>query len=280
MPPTTGSSKGSGLAAAEDKKFCTATMPSPVVALTSATGVPNWRASDSTSTWPPCLRSSSAMFSNTSVGRPSAMTRPANTRWLCRLVEFRTTMIASGRGVPGILSVQDIDRHLFVFRLGSQTIDAGQIDQRDFVAFGITHISGVVFDGDAGKIADFLAQTSEAVEKCGLTGIRRSNDSDRAIRRSERFILGPGYRMAAHCRGSHASVSKRGCPEQFDMDVAGQVAAHGNFGPFHAVNAGIATRTGACDRDFQAGHEAQVHEVLRHGRGEFHVAQDGALADA
>ncbi len=180
----------------------------------------------------------------------------------------------------GHFSVQDIDRYLFVFRLGSQTIDAGQIDQRDFVAIGIAHISGMVFNGDTGKIADLLAQASEPIEKRGLTGIRRSNDSYGAIRRAQRFIPGPGNRMAAHCRGSHASVSKRWCSEQFNMDVAGQVAPHGNFGAFHAVNAGIATRTGACDRDFQAGHETQVHEVLGHRRGELHVAQDGTLSDA
>ncbi len=43
-------------------------MPVPLVALISATGVPSCFASNSTSTWPPCFFSSSAMFSSTRVG--------------------------------------------------------------------------------------------------------------------------------------------------------------------------------------------------------------------
>ena len=98
------------------KSFCTATMPSPVVALTRATGVPNWRARDRTSTWPPCLRSSSAMFSNTRVGRPSAMTRPANTRWLWKVGGIQNHDDRVRTGGAGHFSIQNIDRHFFVFR--------------------------------------------------------------------------------------------------------------------------------------------------------------------
>jgi hypothetical protein len=63
------------------------------------------------------------------------------------------------------------------------------------------------------------------------------------------------------------------------VDVAGQIAAHGNFDALYAVHAGIATRAAARDRDFQARHEAQVHEMFRYRKGEFHIAQDGALAE-
>ena len=118
------------------------------------------------------------------------------------------------------LSGQDIDRYLFIFGLGSQTVDAGQIDERDLMAFEVAHVSGVVFDGDAGEIADLLPQTGEPVEQGGLAGIGRANDRHRAIRRAEGFIPGPRYRMAAHCRGAHALVSKRRGSDQFHVDVA------------------------------------------------------------
>ncbi len=84
------------------RKFATACRPSPVTALTSATGVPSCRARGSTSTCPPCLCSSSAMLSRTSVGSPRAMTRPASTRCRLRLLESSTRMMASGRSAPGI----------------------------------------------------------------------------------------------------------------------------------------------------------------------------------
>jgi hypothetical protein len=64
------------------------------------------------------------------------------------------------------------------------------------------------------------------------------------------------------------------------VDVARQVAAHGNFSAFHPVYTGIATRTATRNRDFQARHEAQVHQVLGNGKGEFYITQDGAFSHA
>ena len=118
------------------------------------------------------------------------------------------------------LSAQDIDRYLFIFGLGSQTINAGQIDQRHLMAFEVAHVSGMVFDGDAGEIADFLTQTGEPVEEGGLAGIGRADDRHRAIRRAEGFIPGPRHRMAAHGRGAHALVSEHGRPSQLHVNVA------------------------------------------------------------
>ena len=170
------------------------------------------------------------MFSSTSVGVPSAITRAASTRWLCRLVEFRTRMMASGRGVPGMLPGQHIHRNLLVFGLGRKAIDAGKVDERDFLTFGVAHVAGVMFDGDAGKIADLLAQAGEAIEERGLAGIRGADHGNGAIRCAERFVRGTRHRMAAHRRGSHGSVSKGRRPEQLHVDVARDIAAHGDFG--------------------------------------------------
>ena len=188
-------------------------------------------------------------------------------------------MTASGRRRARHLAGQHIDRYFLVFRLGSETVDAGQVDERDFFAVRIAHIAGVVFNGDAGKIADLLAQLGQAIEECGLAGIGRADDSDGAIRGAERFVPGLGDRMAAHRGRAHALVSERGSAKQLHMNVAGEIAAHGNFGSVHAVHAGIATGAAAQHLHYQAGNETQVHEMFGNGRGNFQFGENGALAD-
>ena len=84
--------------------------------------------------------------------------------------------------------------------------------------------------------------------------------------------------MAAHGRGSVRSVSEGRRADERHVDVPGEVAAHGYFGPFDAIDAGIATGAAACDCDFQTGDEPQVHQVFGDRMIEFQVVHDGALA--
>ena len=64
------------------------------------------------------------------------------------------------------------------------------------------------------------------------------------------------------------------------MDVTGEVAAHGNFSSFHAVDSGITTRADARDGHFQAGHKTQVHEMLGYRKRELEFGENGFFAHA
>ena len=121
------------------------------------------------------------MLSSTSVGRPSAITRAASTRWRMQIggIQYQDDCVRRCRA--GHLAGQNVDGNFFVFRLRSETVNAGQIDQRNFFPISVADIAGVMFDGDAGKIADLLAQLGETIEQSGLAGIRRSYDGDGAI---------------------------------------------------------------------------------------------------
>ena len=61
----------------------------------------------------------------------------------------------------------------------------------------VADVAGMVLDGDAGKVADFLAQSGQPIEKGGLAGIGRAYDRDGSIRGSRRFVLGARHGMAA-----------------------------------------------------------------------------------
>ena len=98
----------------------------------------------------------------------------------------------------GHVALQHVDRDFLVFRLGRKAVDAGQIDQRDFFAFAVADVAGMVLDGDAGKVADLLAQSGEPIEERGLAGIGRTYDSNGSIRGIRCFVLGARHRMARH----------------------------------------------------------------------------------
>ena len=83
-----------------------------------------------------------------------------------------------GFGEIGTSAGEDVVRDLFVFGARNKAIDAGQIDQEDFLMaleFGLAH---AVFDGDAREIGDLLAQAGEAVEEGRLAGVGRTDDGD------------------------------------------------------------------------------------------------------
>ena len=101
-----GSSTGRGMPIRPRRNWRIVSYPSPLAALMRATGAPRRRASSSTCTSPPRRSSSSAMFRTMSVGRPSARTGAARTRWRPRFVTSRMRRIVSGRGTPSIRPIR------------------------------------------------------------------------------------------------------------------------------------------------------------------------------
>jgi len=76
---------------------------------------------------------------------------------------------------------QDVDGDFFILRLWGETIDARQVDERNLFALGVAHITGMVFDGDTGKIPDFLPQLGESIKESCLAGVGRADNGYRAI---------------------------------------------------------------------------------------------------
>ena len=62
--------------------------------------------------------------------------------------------------------------------------------------------------------------------------------------------------------------------------MAGEIAAHGDFGAVDPVYPRIAPRPAAQDLDFQTGNETQVHQMFGNRRSQLKVGKDGAFADA
>ncbi len=83
----------------------------------------------------------------------------------------------------GHFAVQHIDCDFFIFRFRIETVDAGKIDQRNFLARVQTKASGVVLHGDAGEVPDLLAQSGQAIEERGFARVGRPDDGDSLIDR-------------------------------------------------------------------------------------------------
>ncbi len=86
-----------------------------------------------------------------------------------------------GCGRARHLAGKHIDRYLLIFGFRGETIDTGQVDERNFFPVGVADVAGVMLDGDAGKVANLLAQLGEAIEEGGLAGIGRPDNGYRAI---------------------------------------------------------------------------------------------------
>ncbi len=86
-------------------------------------------------------------------------------------------------------TIQDIDSNFFIFRLWIEAVDAGKIDQRNFLARVQTEASRVVLHGDAGKVADLLAQSGQAIEERGFARIGRPHDGHSLINRQAIYRL-------------------------------------------------------------------------------------------
>ena len=84
---------------------------------------------------PACAARRPCSAAPASAGRARSRAPPAP-GGCCRLVEFSTRMTASGRPLPGIWPSQHIHRNLLVFRLRSEAVNAGQIDERNLLACG------------------------------------------------------------------------------------------------------------------------------------------------
>ena len=245
--------QGSGLATAESRKFCTATMPSPVRGANQCNRRPQLTRQRKHIHMAALLAQLVGHVQQHQRGRAQRNNARRQHQVAVQIGGIQNQDDGVRTRCAGHLSGQHIDRDFLVFGLGRETVNARQVDERDLVPLGIAHVAGVMFDGNAGKIADLLAQTGEAVEQRGLAGIGRANDGDRSVGCAERLVTGSRYRMAAHRRGAHALVSKGRCAEQLHMDVARHVAAHGNFGSLDAIHPRIAARAAARDRDLQTG---------------------------
>ena len=98
----------------------------------------------------------------------------------------------------GHAAVEHIHRDALILRLGIETVNAGQVNQVDLVAALQTIAAGMVLHGDAGEVADLLAQSRQAVEERGFAGIGRTDDGHRAIDGAATLMgrqgCGPGKR--------------------------------------------------------------------------------------
>ena len=166
---------------AEARKFCTAIRPSPVAALTRATGVPSSRASDKHVNVAALLAQLVGHIEQHQ--RRHAQRNHARRQHQVgvqiRRVQHQNDRVRARRARH--LAGQHIDGYSFVLGLRCKAVDAGQVDEGDFFAVGVADVSGVVLDRDAGKIADLLAQLGEPIEKSCLAGVRRTDDGDGSV---------------------------------------------------------------------------------------------------
>jgi hypothetical protein len=98
------------------------------------------------------------MFSNTSVGKPTAITGGQHeVAAQIRGIEDQDDRV--GFTSAGHFAAQHANRNALVLRFGAETVNAGQIDQGNFFLIVIAHGSEMLLDSDAGEIRYLLAQT-------------------------------------------------------------------------------------------------------------------------
>ena len=73
-------------------------------------------------------------------------------------------------GLPLLAAEDDVDGDHLVGAARRQAVGAGQVDQVERLA-GAGHLAFLRLDGDAGIVADVLAQAGEGVEQSGLAGV-------------------------------------------------------------------------------------------------------------
>jgi hypothetical protein len=99
-----------------------------------------------------------------------------------------------GLGGSGHFSAEDVDGDAGVFRIRSEGVDAGQIDEGEVRAANAGHEAHALLDGDAGVVGDFLTEAGEAVEKGRLAGVGRADEDDGLERTGRRSDWGSGRR--------------------------------------------------------------------------------------
>ena len=125
-----------------------------------------------------------------------------------------------GLGRAGHAAAQHVDGDARVFRVRSERVDAGQVDEREIFAAHAGHQSHALLDGDAGVVGDFLAQARELVEECGFAGVGRADENHRFESALGRGAAG-GLKPASHSRRSSRSLGQFG---SFFGGVAAAVA--------------------------------------------------------
>jgi hypothetical protein len=73
----------------------------------------------------------------------------------------------------GHFASQHIDSDTGILGIGRKRVDAGQVDEGQVRAADASHQAHALFDSDAGVVGDLLTETGQAIEKSGLTGVRR-----------------------------------------------------------------------------------------------------------
>ncbi len=81
-------------------------------------------------------------------------------------------------GRAGHFAAEYVDGDAGVFRIRSQRVDAGQVDQGEVVAAHAGHQAHALLDGDAGVVGHLLAQACQSIEKSGLAGVWRPDEHD------------------------------------------------------------------------------------------------------
>jgi len=110
-------------------------------------------------------------------------------------IRARRVGAPAGENVPG---------HLLIFRAGSEAIDAWQVDDMDLAAVRQIHLAGMLFDGNAGKIAHLLAKAGQAIKQGGFAAIGRTYDSH-----DPRLCLADARGRLAGQRASVAATHRR-----------------------------------------------------------------------
>ncbi len=192
-----------------------------------------------------------------------------------------------GLGRAGHFALEHVDGDARVLRVGTERVDAGQIDEGEVVAAHAGHQAHALLDGDAGVVGDLLAQAGEAIEKSGFAGVGRADEDD-GMQRSAGRGYG-GLKGRSFAAGIHRAASAKLLCVFGDFKVLGLRSAHADgfrgFNAerdFHAVDAvdrGIAGRGAAQGGDMGIGDKAHMHQVVLDGFGEIECDQDSAFAD-
>ena len=114
-----------------------------------------------------------------------------------------------GRDLPFGMSGQNIHRHAFIQRVGTQAVGARQIHQLDFLAEGKFPLPRLLLDGYPGVVAHMLAHPGQYVEQRGLAGVGIADQGDPFCPCRPHLLLKfarlrfPLRRRGANSSGSH-----------------------------------------------------------------------------
>jgi hypothetical protein len=155
-----------------------------------------------------------------------------------------------GLGRAGHAAAQHVDGDARVFRVGSERVDAGQIDEREVFAADAGHEAHALLDGDAGVVGDFWRRPVSLLKSVDLpelggpmrTTVLRALPAARLGRlkagvSQQAFIARPRPVRGA---SSEAGSDWLGGGAGADADGCGGLVAEGDFHAVDAVDGGVA----------------------------------------